>query len=119
MTRELDALIAEHVMGWEKVCISTKPAEEVTDADWAWIMEGTLQFMVYDWRPSTFWGYAGMVVEKIGHEKYINIKCAMHDGTFWRVGLYGDDDWVAEAPTAPQAICLAALKAVNYEGELE
>ena len=84
--RELDAKVAERVMGYGKL------------EEWYW-------------RPafSTNIKHAWLVVEKMRERSRIEIT---DDGMSWVVGLH-DLDVLVSAPTAPEAICLAALAAVE------
>lgn len=128
--RELDALVAEKVMGWERVegvDINRREGvpEEKLDADrWhcrrAWFVGnerkaceecGTLPTY------STDIAAAWEAVEKVLPDFLVDL-------TYWHIDsphvtLYRRNDssenYSGIAPTAPLAICLAALKAVGYE----
>ena len=134
--RELDALIAEKVMGWhrkteneiypywyDEIGLVTKLAEDIPS--WS---DG---FANYAWSPSTNISSAWEVVEKFRKGNFFLRITPTEEG--YRVtacsdeGLplafdkkTGDYDWdskyseaYADAPTAPLAICRAALKAVE------
>ena len=122
MTGNLDTLVAEHVMGWkydgywyEGTCY--KGIEHVDGGDGE--SEG--------WCPSEDMNHAWEVVDNI-----------LDRSGRWDFDMYWDsmiNQWRAQffchatgehyrspandKPTAPQAICLAALKAVGYEGEID
>jgi hypothetical protein len=89
---ELDALVAEKVMGW------------CTDTDRGGFL---LDF-------STSIADAWVVVEKLASTYLF---CLENSGSFWVADFGRSADRRAQctAETAPHAICLAALKAVGYE----
>jgi len=112
--RELDALVAEKVMGWKKV-------KWLGDYDWR-DKDGEQPYTVRAWNPSTDIAAAWQVVEKIqerqGRDRFI-----IYLSSYW-----GTNSWVYKcefimetvnksvdgfADTAPLAICLAALRAVG------
>jgi hypothetical protein len=111
-TRKIDRLIAEKVMGWEK----DKKQTERWDTSFGLLHE-------YDWEPSTDISDAWEVVEKMKEMgfNYFMQDCytKSHAVTFihWINTENGKSqkhyDNISE--TAPMAICLAALKAVNSE----
>lgn len=103
--RELDALVARDVMGWEVRGPHSGP--------WV-ILRGYPEYPHLTdktWRPSTDIADAWEVVEKLA------------DGTrtvhVWKPRNYGWGCSIGhshgEAYTAPHAICLAALRAVGHE----
>ena len=123
---DLDRLVAEKVMGWHRT-----PHTIV----W-WNADGTQVGKLADvlvvptdniepWSPSTTIADAWDVVEKL-YEQGIGINILKHtpddryttDWVVWlrlpsfMTGTPRDDS--VSAPTAPLAICLAALKAVGY-----
>ena len=127
--RELDALVAEKVMGGYVV---NPDAMANVGEIWYWLhpKDGVLCGMPYKvgkmkqwdhqwhrWKPSIDISAAWQVVEKMRADGWIYeitehlndpaIQCAMFAN---RSG--GDEQWSA-ANTAPLAICLAALKAVG------
>lgn len=125
--RELDAMVAERVMGWR---LSNYEAEAAaaSDADYAdaaindgWEWEGrATRREAWQWRPSTDIADAWEVVEKMAadqpewphHGHYV----CLHNSTGlgkWecRVGSFAE----AHADTAPLAICRAALAALSHE----
>lgn len=109
--RELDALIAEKVMEWRK---GTSPG---TDQLWCRFGDDDQILEIgaseAEWEPSTDWGAAGEVIEKVR---------AIYDGHFtvmafttnWRAGPGTPSDrheipLFTVGKTGPHAICLAAL----------
>lgn len=129
--RELDALIAEKVMGWKWFSRSDFIRDPSDPGFTPWekrlyppgfkcewhVPPRGVQEMQFDIKPySTDIAAAWEVVEKM--EGVWDI-CSRARG--WVVGLAvrseGSDKIVyAEGGTAPHAICLAALRAVGYEG---
>ena len=135
--RELDALIAEKVMGWSSQAdglywdagnhrtrlvlgsIIAKKRKEMG-------LENAQDFV---FAPSTNIADAWMVVEKLGRWRGFDFMLVMPDPeqTFhlhtYEAGWYeATNDGperrvVGDADTAPLAICLAALKAVSQEGQ--
>lgn len=128
--RELDALVAEKVMGWKLENYETsEPAStdrHYLDASrndgWAWVGRET-DIEAWQWQPSTDIAAAWEVVEKL-------LPCQFTLGSPEKESAKGDvwyaefGEWVdhlfqgeeATAPTAPHAICLAALKAMSPGG---
>ena len=121
--RELDALIAEKVMGW---------AATHEDELYIWFNDGVpgppkrfcsdidyYRENPFFWSPSTQIADAWLVVEKL-REMGAWISLGAKDGAFnWDfrgiIREEQDDErrFIAHAATAPLAICLAALKAVE------
>jgi hypothetical protein len=99
--RELDALVAEKVMG-------LPPVYGPTGIKW----DGPIPAY------STDIAAAWEVVERIKGSQPESTFSIEWIGTQWRVDfVYQNYDWYNEgdqADTAPHAICLAALKAVGY-----
>ncbi len=131
MSRELDALIAEHVMGWTKrisadhtgspikalraigVIYAWKDAKKKeqgldvprysTDIAAAWMVVDRMRTHVPDYRALRMESVPlGYTVAFYSHKNPLN-----------RVGAF------VAAETAPLAICLAALKALNIEIPVE
>lgn len=109
--RELDALVAEKVMGWK--------LSNATDGTEYWD-NGKFCGGIWpkEWNPSTNIADAWNVVEKMKSKDYLFSLKNIVKGTF----TFSLTDWggncstyAAEAETAPLAICLAALKAVGVE----
>lgn len=114
MSRSIDALVAEHVMGWENVQAfpikkpgadwfgyrGKQPAELIpsysTDIKAAW--------EVVDW----FLSYQMQFTLDFDDEWYVDLICSTDDGERG-IEIY--------AETAPMAICLAALKSKGIEYE--
>lgn len=105
--RELDALVAEKVMGW--VCICERKHQLCP---------------VHDSYYSTDIAAAWQVVERLKHDGW-NVSIGGDNGwgcTFYKVLVRGNDAFTStwteshgpiNAENAPLAICLAALKAVG------
>ena len=91
--REIDALIAEKVMGWPKNSV-------------VWYIDDK-PFRISDFSPSTQIADAWLVVEKIKRE---NLQIVWDIDGWFVSSIYADTGF---APTAPLAICLAALKATG------
>ena len=92
--RELDAKVAERVMG-----VDLNPdLYRIED-------NNMLTIPAYGSDIKAAW----LVVEKMRERSRIEI---IDDGMSWVVGLH-DLDVLVSAPTAPEAICLAALAAVE------
>lgn len=116
---ELDALVAEKVMGWK-----------VKWHDGYWTMAIPKAECVsygWNWRPSEDIAAADEVAEKIGivagkseerqPGQYFAVVSSLDDSVeYWWDKRYGH--YYAYTPTKPLAICRAALLAV-MEGELE
>jgi hypothetical protein len=118
--RELDALIAEQVMGWTKRSIP----DEIVGPEWYWCSEAGPKQLVSSWRPSTEIHWAWMVVERL-RGQHCCTKLYSDHGYVWECTLIkefddphaGEQPLFGQAETAPLAICLAALKAVGVEVE--
>lgn len=124
--RELDALVAEHVMGWKRVDVpkdydgqnagvTLLPA---TPSSIGWDPKGAYALWHFCPYYSTDIAAAWLVVEKLVNEGKVFI--VKGDGL--RTGDYPlkwtvlcDNQPRTDANTAPLAICLAALKAVSYQ----
>ena len=123
--RELDALIAEKVMGF---CLHTLGGtHDLTHAESECrrcekMIPDEEFFKHKDWSPSTRIADAWLVVEKL--EKHDDVvlfsitrKSEITDELQWfakfRKVLGNQHDYIVRAATAPLAICLAALKAVE------
>lgn len=110
--RDLDALVAEKVMGWKYYPASAGTMQPINPPYWINPDRQSLD-AIEDWPPSysTDIDAAWEVVEKLAgtfrleYEKYSDWDCELGLGS-------------AHAKTAPLAICLAALKAVGCEVEV-
>jgi len=103
--REMDTKVAEF-MGWESQYIEYGGA----GGEYVWVMpNGKWQHEPDVPEYSTDIKAAWLVVEKMRERSRIEI---IDDGMSWVVGLH-DLDVLVSAPTAPEAICLAALAAVD------
>lgn len=115
--REIDALVAEKVMGWQKSTIHK--------GFWVTLQEDGCEFhhaAIAEWNPQKNIAFAWRVVEKwdeLGwHWEIASGKSNIHV-----VVLTDNDDLPSTygylhrgiAPTAPLAICLAALEACGIE----
>lgn len=104
--RELDALVAEKVMGWQ-----------VGSSIYPWlVVDGKVTQRLAEWSPSTDIAAAWEVltspkfccwVMKSDHESGLITAQVEHDG----------NRRIAQSETAPHAICLAALRAVGGESQ--
>jgi Phage ABA sandwich domain len=119
--REIDRLIAEKVMGWKIYADSAGyKFWSINEDDSSRIICSVTSF-----EPSTDIRDAWLVVEKLRETKIFSLYDAW-DGDdnkiFCAVFEYNDTyhvvDYKGYADTAPLAICLAALKAVGVEVEV-
>lgn len=117
--REIDRLIAEKVMGWEPVYDDGDLISFVTEF-------GTLFFSDDDeseWSPTIdiadAWKVVEKIIEQFGSYSLTKIKDGGHycEVLYWNHGAF-DVIAEAEAKTAELAICLAALKSVGVEVEV-
>lgn len=111
---ELDATVAEEVMGLEAAIYSapdvTDPlrcrvlvAEEVPGGEFS-------EWQLFE--PSTDWSAAGELWDELSQRGIYLGVWPTPEG--WDVERYETgNDWVQEIPTGPMAICLAALAAVR------
>lgn len=145
--KELDALIAQKVMGW-KLTATAHSANLWVDQDnqlTGWCDGDYPNYLCWAtrvWRPSTDWGAAGVVLEKLRQMRFI-IRLGIINGQFgwpwsgWRLtiwknvyrdsGLIVEDcrktpydfykelSFEAEGDTGPLAICHTALKVFTEE----
>ena len=135
---ELDALVAEKVMGWKRLEPDThhkfgfygsdpqrNPEGTIfigTQEEYGRLSVGGSWLLTNQWSPSTSIADAWEVVEKMqsmNNQRDIHIECLLDK---WSVSMChferdGESmewgDWTIDANTAPHAICLAALKAVG------
>lgn len=109
--REIDALVAEHIMGWFSA----------GGAGW-YTPDGHCISNAASFRPSVDVAMAWEVVEEFMRNGtdfflYANFQGST-EGSRWRAGrtpIHVGEGTYAEAETAPLAICLAALKARGIE----
>jgi len=118
---ELDALVAEKVMGWRK----RYPNDP--QLVWYWAdATGLFERAKQTWRPSTSIAAAWDVVERmrqLGWTVSLLNRNRKEDQTeFWycdfrpHTAIVPQDSlWVDHIPTAPYAICLAALRVVGAD----
>lgn len=116
----LDALIAEKVMGWERQP-SAGPFPELNPKGYWWRIPET-GWGRQDFHPSLFIADAWMVVEKLKALPYAKgdqdpiseLRLWWSNQTkTWHCRTWGENFYEAKADTAPEAICLAALKAIE------
>lgn len=111
---ELDALVAEKVMGAVEVVKMGRGGNKQY-ARWGF-KKGSHQVLRY----STDWAAAGEVLEKLRpHGSQLICWQETEQGGYWSATLVGEDDSLGEAhgKTGPHAISLAALAAKEREGE--
>ena len=105
--RELDALVAEKVMEWKVDYIPRFGAA---------VLVGGLSGIACP-PYSTDIGAAWEVVEKVPYALCLMRVDGKWRAQFWEFGKYTSrPQGEADAPTAPHAICLAALRALGVEG---
>jgi hypothetical protein len=128
--RELDALVAEKVMGWrleERGYVATFWVDENGKVKRA-AEPCSIDFCSCEvFSPSTDISDAWKVVEKLGiipNSFYIGYKTDKNGKKIYRAFFQKENPittliytYEADAETAPLAICLAALKAVGVEVE--
>ena len=120
--RELDALIAEKVMGWEATAdglywdARQKRTRLVLGSAIAKKREemGIENGPGFVFAPSTDIAAAWEVVEKAD---LWSLYGSIGDGPYRACIQFEDREGLMTADTAPLAICLAALKAVSQEGQ--
>jgi hypothetical protein len=101
--REMDALVAELVMGWEKRVFG--------DGVDYWHLPGGAICELDAPHYSTDIAAAWQVVEKLPFSVYVEVRWDGKNAEAWFDS--GSQTWEASAPTAPLAICRAALLAVQ------
>ncbi|NGQ95447.1 hypothetical protein G3578_09805 [Brevibacillus sp. SYP-B805] len=96
--------LATKVMGWEK--------RDLQELDY-WYHDGKVICRRGNWNPLQNKADAWMIVKKL--EQEFDAVCLMKEGEEWRfyVGRYDADEYEATAPTAQEAICNVAIKAVE------
>lgn len=114
--RKIDALVAEKVIGW-----TIKPGQIGTSHSTAGHFIAPEDVPEYStdiaaaWDVVEAWKGDGSLCE------IVLSRCESHVSTGWRA-RFGESEasWEADAPTAPLAICLAALKAkgVDVDGQV-
>lgn len=122
---ELDALVAEKVMGWHRSGddLWAQWLKEDGSETWYYVQAPTLDTACRDWEPSRDIRAAWEVVLAVWDRGLGWMLVAPnHDGSKWEAyqatSCADPDfgDWcVPNGQTAPHAICLAALKAVGYD----
>jgi hypothetical protein len=114
-TRELDAEVAEKVMGWTRPVDSGSVAGlwGLPDAAGSYVTESNVP------RYSTDWGHAWSVVEKI-HQmgRMVTIR-VMHDGFVIEIGTMRDDDFTqVPGVTFPETMCNSAIEFIGKRAAL-
>lgn len=115
--RELDALVAEKVMGWhyadrQKMGWGDGPPVVVTD-----LGEESGRPTIQGWSPSTDIAAAFQVVEKM-RERGLTVVIDGTPGGFWccEFSIFGSETFhTGRADSLPLAICLASLAAIESE----
>jgi hypothetical protein len=112
--RELDALVAEKVMGWIKYI--QLDVSWWSDSDY--LNDDGIDLMVCDFKPSTNLQQAFEVVEKMRERGWYEIRISILQDVV-AISMWQDDNTCrieAEAETIPLAICRASLLAIIEEG---
>jgi hypothetical protein len=132
--RELDALVAEKVMGAGKKCADNKGTNGCAYWGLCWECEENRREGYFGWHPHDLvpWHYstdidaAWQVVEKMEqHPDEILFSCSRKGWREleWEVRFRkcrgNQHDYIASAPTAPLAICRAALLTLGGSDELD
>ncbi len=109
-SRELDALVAERVMGWKKWVPARPESLPITSlATPCWEDTDGRVIAQHSWNPSTEISAAWEVVEKLKQRDKDNtffLEIEFYNNA-WNCQIGGSVE--ASAPTAPLAICRAAL----------
>lgn len=103
--RELDALVAEKVMGWTRC-----DHRDLEDGLW-WCRGDGAHIWPADWTPSTDIAAAWQVVERL--VALTNWEVQVFAKRHARYVVHASPFVVTEADTAPLAICRAALAALS------
>ena len=108
---ELDALVAEKVMGWDVKY--SDPTFRNDEIHWRDPFNKTI-YRVGEWSPSSNIAAAWEVVKKMALAQYqVRLSNKSFDDRWWWCYFDGGKLNVAQAHTVPLAICRAALKAVE------
>ncbi|MED4299778.1 hypothetical protein P9204_04605 [Geobacillus stearothermophilus] len=125
--REIDRLVAEKVMGCEEApsiwfddydkskkyyCINDTPDKEISIIEY--VDRGWAQYLFH---PSEIMEDAWQAVEEVGYEQ-VQIKDMSKLGKRVYIEKTDSNAVIAYAETVPVALCLAALKAVGVEVEV-
>ena len=111
--RRVSMFVAEKVMGWTRVCISTRPANEVKESGFIWKDKDGEIAAPWNWNPAELIADAWLVVEKMWEIGCFHIALIQTDDGYECDFDDMRDTHSAAADTAPLAISLAALKAVE------
>lgn len=120
---EINRLLAEKVMGWHIVNVSTKSyAPAYTPTYDAWVDENNITCVspAFVWNPYGDIAQAMMVADKVIAMGYhFELKYNNYDGKFaWSAAFDESDTWGFQqinSTSACEAICLAALKVVEND----
>ncbi|MUT66043.1 hypothetical protein [Paenibacillus sp. NEAU-GSW1] len=104
--RELDELIATKLMGWEQ-------GESWGSAYWV-DSDGCIRFEIKKFKPSLYWEDMRLVVEEMHGRRGYDFTLEWYGNRY--ISWFGSMQSVG-ADTAPHAICLAALSALEGESE--
>lgn len=127
--RELDAMVAEKVMGWKRMRWCDWKQDERTSLTYSWHdVDGKMVKLAENsddyedprpaWSPSTSIADAWEVVEKLSGREKLPMRVQIDNGydkpwvvtiSSWKTG----QEWHGESESLPLAICRAALKAVG------
>ena len=111
--RELNALVAEKVMGWGIIHHNNGAVYATIPGSIEWYAIHWADGRDDDWSPSTDIAVAWLVLERVAESW---LPCVMHDAIQWVVEFDSiTGNHTAYADTAPLAICRAALMAVGVE----
>lgn len=122
--REIDALVAERVMGWKPV---DRLAMGWGDGPLIWSTgedpeDENSSPTFQDFRPTESWDHAAEVMERMEDERHVVV---LRSPWPWQKKWYAkmkpidlDASYHAAANTAPLAICLAALRAKGVDVEV-
>lgn len=118
--RELDALVAENVMGWPVFdCPMAHTFPHVVFDGLDVVLFRSKDQVGENWEPSTSIEEAWQVVDRLCSSFYLrwdDSACLWFADMDQKRRIAEDCRGRAYADTAPHAICLAALKAVGYNG---
>jgi hypothetical protein len=112
--RELDALVAEKVMGWHEAQTTFNGLWWCVEGDGSYF--GRRQARVSEWHPSTNIADAWQVVEKMRADAWDVLIDGTDDGSCdWWTVRFGGCMPAVQSTSIAKAICLAALKAKGVE----
>lgn len=112
--RELDALVAEKVMGWK--VLRHKDFPDHPDVDFTKEHGVLMRTPHFSTDIAAAWEVVGKLEKSHDFELIHLIYHGMGDARGWFIKLDGNRVGFPQE-TAPHAICLSALKAVGYESD--